>query len=35
MFFTGLVNGLVIGMFVAANWVGHGSCASHRTALIF
>ncbi len=34
-FFTGLVNGLVIGMFVAAIWVGHGSCAPHRPALIF
>ena len=34
-FFAGLINGLVIGMFVAATWAGHGSCASHRPALIF
>ena len=34
-FFEGVIDGLVIGMFVAATWVGHGSCVSHRTALIF
>jgi hypothetical protein len=34
-FFAGVIDGLVIGMFVAAIWVGHGSCASHHTALIF
>ena len=34
-FFAGLIDGLVAGLFVAASWVGHGSCASHRPALIF
>jgi hypothetical protein len=34
-FFVGAVDSLVAGMFVATTWVGHGLCASHRTALIF
>jgi len=34
-FFEGVIDGLVIGMFVAAIWAGHGSCASHHPALIF
>ncbi len=34
-FFAGVNIGLVIGMFMAATWAGHGSCASHRPALIF
>ena len=33
-FFAGVIDGLVTGMVVAAIWVGHGSCASHRLALI-
>ena len=34
-FFEGVIDGLVTGMLMAANWVGHGSGASHRSALIF
>jgi len=34
-FFEGLIDGLVTGMFVAASWAGHVSCARHRPALIF
>jgi len=34
-FFAGVMDGLVIGMFVAASWAGHDSCACHRPTLIF
>ena len=34
-FFAGLSDGLVAGMFMAATWAGHDSCACHRLALIF
>jgi len=34
-FFEGVITDLVTGIIVAAIWVGHGSFASHRTALIF
>ena len=34
-FFEGLNIGLMIGIFVAASWTGHGSFASHRPALNF
>jgi len=34
-FFEGLIDGLVTGDIVAASWVGHGSSACHRPALIF
>jgi len=34
-FFEGVMDGLVAGSIMAAFWAGHGSCASHRPALIF
>ena len=34
-FFEGVIDGLVAGSMMATSWVGHGSCACHRPALIF